>query len=313
MAVIDVVIATYKGIATEAYSPLLAMIQTSNCFCRDHKTGAPLHPAWKCPAGKHSVRMMPPIYSSSVVHWARNQVVAQALYGQPQDGRPPAEFFLLMDDDMIVQPDYLTRLVSYKLDLVCGICTIRRDPPRPNIRYWKEEEARFYDPVEWEWDSQKLMEIDGAGAAFMLVKRRVFERMGQAHLDCEFERAVDARKGVDPLTIQRYWDKIADWRRKHFNEALAAKNWGQCDQWWFQFAQNVHDLQLGELGEDLTFCWKAKKLGFKIFADPQVKPGHLGVYGYGVDDYRSFIEQAKAAGLYQTPDSPNKAALVKTA
>lgn len=313
MAVVDVVIATYKGIATEAYSPLLAMIQNSNCFCRDHKTGAPLHQGWKCPAGKHSVRMMPPIYSSSVVHWARNQVVAQALYGQPQDGRPPAEYFLLMDDDMVVQPDYLTRLVSYKQDIVCGICTIRRDPPRPNIRYWKEEEARFYDPVEWEWDSQKLMEIDAAGAAFMLVKRRVFERMGQAYLDCEFEIAEDLRKGYDEATIRKYWDQKAEYRKANFARALQEGNWGQCDQWWFQFEKNAVDRQLGELGEDLTFCWKAKKLGFKIFADPQVKPGHLGSYAYGVEDYKSFVEQAKQSGLYKSPESPNKVALIASA
>lgn len=313
MAVIDVVIATYKGIATEAYSPLLAMIQATNCFCKDHRTGAPLHPGWKCPNGRHSVRMTPPIYSSSVVHWARNQVLAQALYGQPDDGRPPAEYFLLMDDDMIVQSDYLSRMVSYKLDIVCGICTIRRDPPRPNIRYWKEEEARFYDPVEWEWDSQKLLEIDAAGAAFMLVKRRVFERMGKAYLDCEFEIAEDVRKGIDGPALREYWQKKSDCRRASFDQALQAKDWGHCDQWWFQFAQNVHDKQIGELGEDLTFCYKAKKLGFKIFADPQIKPGHLGMYGYGVDDYRSFIEQAKACGAYKTAESPNKPALAASA
>jgi len=309
VACVSVVCPTYRGIAPEAYSPLLAMIQHSNCFCRDPRTGAPLHPGWKCPAGKHSVRMTPPIYSSSVVHWARNQVLCQALYGQPEDGRPPDEYFLMFDDDMVVQPDYLTRMLSYKLDIVCGICTIRRDPPRPNIRYWKDEEARFYDPVEWEWDSQKLMEIDAAGAAFMLVKRRVFDRMGEAYLDCEFEIAEDVRKGVDGPALREYWQKKSDWRRAHFGEAMEKKNWGQCDQWWFSFAANVHDLQIGELGEDLTFCWKAKKLGFKIFADPQIKPGHLGTYGYGVDDYRSFIEQAKAAGLYKPEESPNRVAL----
>jgi cellulose synthase/poly-beta-1,6-N-acetylglucosamine synthase-like glycosyltransferase len=313
MAVIDVVIATYRGIAAEAYSPLLAMIQHSNCFCRDHKTGAPLHPGWKCTNGKHSVRMTPPIYSSSVVHWARNQVISQALYGQPEDGRPPAEYLLLMDDDMVVQPDFLSRMVSYKIDIVCGICTVRRDPPRPNIRYWNEDQARFYDPVEWEWDSQKLMEIDAAGAAFMLVKRKVFERMGQAYLDCEFEIAEDVRKGLDTPAMRDYWAKKSDHRKANFVRAFKEKAWGQCDQWWFQFAQNVHDKQIGELGEDLTFCWKAKQLGFRIFADPQIQPGHLGQYGYGVQDYRSFVEQAKAAGLYKSTEEPNKVALVPSA
>jgi hypothetical protein len=153
------------------------------------------------------------------------------------------------------------------------------------------------------------MEIDAAGAAFMLVKRRVFERMGDAYLDCEFELAEDVRKGVDGPALREYWQKKSDWRRANFVRAFKEKNWPQCDQWWFQFAQNVNDKQIGELGEDLTFCWKAKKLGFKIFADPQIKPGHLGTYGYGVDDYRSFVEQAKAAGMFKAEDSPNRVAL----
>lgn len=195
MSVIDVVIPTYRGLEPEANSALIAMQQASNCFCRDERTGTPLHLPWKCPKGKHSVRMMPPVSSSSVVHWARNQVVAQSLYGQPKgDNRPPAEYLFLMDDDMLALPHYLTRLVSYKADIVCGICTIRRDPPVPNIRFWFPKEASFRPPIEWDWDSNKLMEIDGAGAAFMLVKRTVFERIGQAYLDCAFELDEDLRK-----------------------------------------------------------------------------------------------------------------------
>src|ERR1019366_3858790 len=149
-ATVDVVIPSRSGINEEAKGPLTAMLQQTNCFCRDKKTGAPLHKPWECTHGKHNVRMMPPVYGSSVVHWARNQAVAQAMYGQPEgDGRPPTEYFLLMDDDMTPCPEYLTRLLSYKTDIVCGICTIRRDPPKPNIRYWNAEQARFYDPVKY--------------------------------------------------------------------------------------------------------------------------------------------------------------------
>ena len=301
MATIDIVIPTYRGLAPEAHSALIAMLQASNCQCRDPKTGGPAHFPWKCPHGKHSVRFMPPLYASSVVHWARNQSCAQALYGQPkEDQRPPAEYFFLMDDDMVPQPHYLTRLVGYKLDLVCGICTIRRDPPRPNIRFWDPKRSAFFDPIEWDWDSNKLMEIDAAGAAFMLVKRKVFERMGQAYLDCEFELAEDLRKLDETedgsLAVREYWKSKAESRRERFKTAIEGSNWGAADCWWFQFLDNVVDDQVGELGEDLGFCWKAKKLGFKIYADPQVTPGHLGVYGYSIADYREYIEQAKASG-----------------
>lgn len=31
-----------------------------------------------------------------------------------------------------------------------------------------------------------------------------------------------------------------------------------------------------ELGEDLAFCWRAKRLGFEIWGDPRVMLGHIG-------------------------------------
>lgn len=312
MAIVDIIVPTYKGIAAEAYSSLTVMLQQTNCACRNAQ-GAPKHMPWKCDAGKHSVRMMPPIMGGSVVHWTRNQSVAQALFGQPEDGRPPADYFLLMDDDMTSEPHFLKQLLSYKKDIVCGICTIRRDPPRPNIRYWNEEKAVFYDPVEWDWDSQKLMQIDAAGAAYMLVKRGVFERMGDAYLNCEFELAEDMRKltsedGKGELIS--YWEKKAERRRLRFQTALEQKNWQMADLWWFTFEKNVVNHQMGELGEDLSFCWKAKKLGYQIWADPQVLPGHLGNYSYSIKDHREFVEAAKANGSYKAPKEQNQVALV---
>lgn len=314
MATVDIVIPSRAGIHEEAKGPLIAMVQHSNCFCRD-RHGAPLHRPWECNKGKHSVRMMPPTYGSSVVHWARNQAVCQAMYYQePGNQRPATEYFLLMDDDMVPEPDYLLRLLSYKLDIVCGICTVRRDPPRPNIRYWKEDEARFYDPLEWDWDSQKLMEIDGAGAAFMLVRRNVFETMGKAWIDCHFEREELSR--ITPLTpeLEKWLTYKADLRQKNFNNARENDVWQTSDQWWFQFFDNVVDKQIGEIGEDLTFCYKAKKLGFKIYCDPQVLPGHLGLYGYSIRDYRQQIEVSKSAGHLKIPEGqPNQVALVESA
>ena len=33
---------------------------------------------------------------------------------------------------------------------------------------------------------------------------------------------------------------------------------------------------IGKVGEDLSFCWRARKLGYKIFVDFDVKCGHVG-------------------------------------
>jgi hypothetical protein len=310
MATVDIVIPSYRGMHAEANGPLMAMLQKANCLCRDQRGGM-IHEPWKCPNGKHSVRLMPPTYLSSVIHWARNQVLALALNGQPQDGRPPADYFLLMDDDMVVETDYLQRLISYKQDIVAGICTVKRDPPRPNIRFWNAERHCFQEPIEWDWDSLKLMEIDGAGAAFMLVTRKVFERMAEAYLNCEFEIQRDLRKidSANPGPIIAYWAKRSEKRKSVVNKAKEEGNWSATDCWWFEFLDDIVDNQVGQFGEDLSFCWKAKRLGFRIFADPQILPGHIGAYAYSIRDYRAYIEEAKKNGE-EIPQRENKPSLV---
>ena len=32
------------------------------------------------------------------------------------------------------------------------------------------------------------------------------------------------------------------------------------------------------LGEDYSFCWKAKQLGYKLWCDSRIKPGHVGEF-----------------------------------
>jgi len=39
-----------------------------------------------------------------------------------------------------------------------------------------------------------------------------------------------------------------------------------------------------EVGEDVAFCLKAKKLGFDIWVDPTIKLGHIGERIYTIDD-----------------------------
>ena len=39
------------------------------------------------------------------------------------------------------------------------------------------------------------------------------------------------------------------------------------------------------LGEDLSFCWKAKQCGFKIMCDSTFELGHIGEYIYTIKDW----------------------------
>lgn len=279
MSSVDIVIPTGRGLLAEAHNYLIEMMRATNCNCGDHEP-------WRCPNGKHSVRLVPSAFGGSVVHWTRNQVVALALYGPQQDSnRPPAEYLLLMDDDMAPSKGDLVRLMAHKLDIVYGVCTIRKDPPLPNIRQWNDKVGMFEMITKWDFHGQRNFPIDGGGAAFVLVRRRVFERMGEAYRQCFFERCEDKRKFPNSTEIDAYWDKRAAAREERFQNALASSSWTNCDQWWFQFLDNTDDRQFGEMGEDLSWSWKAGQLGYQMFVDPQITPGHLGTYAYSIRDW----------------------------
>ena len=53
------------------------------------------------------------------------------------------------------------------------------------------------------------------------------------------------------------------------------------------------------VGEDLSFCWRAKQCEYKIMADPSIQCGHVGHY---VID-KGFYESYKAARKNETKDN----------
>ena len=39
------------------------------------------------------------------------------------------------------------------------------------------------------------------------------------------------------------------------------------------------------LSEDYAFCWRARKLGYKLWCDSRIRPGHAGLWVYGEGDW----------------------------
>ena len=51
---------------------------------------------------------------------------------------------------------------------------------------------------------------------------------------------------------------------------------------------------IANVGEDLSFCWRARQCGFKIYADPSIVLGHVGNMVITEEFYKSY-RQAKEA------------------
>lgn len=92
---------------------------------------------------------------------------------------PGLTHLLFIDDDMIFEPGAFDRLLAHDLPIVGGLCHNRRPPYMPILmRSCGDGYAFMYD-YDREVDSRGLVEVDATGCAFLLVKREVFEKIGE--------------------------------------------------------------------------------------------------------------------------------------
>lgn len=96
---------------------------------------------------------------------ARNAIVEKAL-------ELGSDYLLFIDDDMIIPPDGLIRLLNHDKDIVCGLAFQRIAPHYPCIFRNVGEDIFPMEVVR-----QGLFEIDACGSAFILISMEVFKKM----------------------------------------------------------------------------------------------------------------------------------------
>jgi len=104
---------------------------------------------------------------------ARNEVIKNFL-------RSPAEWFMWIDTDMTFHHDSIEKLRATAdkndADMVGGLAFVYKrgiNTITPNAYMWDTDESHFTEMSDYE--SGRVYAIDGTGAAFILVNRRVFE------------------------------------------------------------------------------------------------------------------------------------------
>lgn len=106
---------------------------------------------------------------------ARNEITAAAL------AMPSVTHLLWIDDDMTFRPDYAARLLAHDLPVVGGLCFNRRSPYHPVLAKSWHPGSGLEEGYGWIYDPPHsgLIEVDGTGGAFLLVRREVFEKIGK--------------------------------------------------------------------------------------------------------------------------------------
>lgn len=227
--------------------------------------------------------VMRPLIASSVVHWVRNQLVANLYASQI-----PFDYVLFMDDDMVPPPEALKILLERQVDVVGAVCTVRQDPPLPNARFYEPDKFIFQTA---DIDQAGFWNVGAVGTGFMLLSKKVLDDVGEYTLS---QRYAKKFMGMSEQEAER---------REKVERARCA---GDNNQFWFEFLK--HPTGHGEIGEDISFCLKARECGYEIYADSTFAVGHIGSYAFGLQDYWAYREQAVKEGKVVPVGQPVEAA-----
>jgi len=172
------------------------------------------------------------------VDMARNYIIEMAIKLQ-------VDYLFFADDDGVLPPDTLTKLIEDDKDIVGAPMMTRteREDGKHHLCCFEKydfpigdgKSVRKYKTIESFDNSQGyLHSVDAIGGACFLMKKAAFEKIWTTHNGRPFE-----------------------------------------------FVHEVHETKengvtLRSISEDMCFSERAKDLGFEIFVDTRVRPVHLG-------------------------------------
>jgi hypothetical protein len=201
----------------------------------------------------------------TLVEKARNDAVRTMLAAFKGE----AQWILFVDGDMTFEPTSLVRILSTAYgstpwaDVVGGYCTLKGDLGLPTI-----------DTGTGTWESifpgRGPVEVMRTGAAFLLCKRSVFDRIPQPW----FRLRVPARP-LDFMAEVDNWARMKCDGQNPFRN-LPGKPWERL----LDLAASDPSAAPGtfvpaEVGEDSGFCDRVKAAGMRIVVDTDIEIGHL--------------------------------------
>jgi hypothetical protein len=167
----------------------------------------------------------------SVVSRVRNIIANEFLESQ-------AEHLLMIDSDMTFNADDIFRILAWS----------QTKPIVAAVGVARKKEKVYFSSLDQDEDNNIIMDRMGlvkvkrVGTGFIMIQRKVFETMRDAHPEW------------------KYMDQ----------------NTGKMLQSFFDFKSTPD----GYVGEDYVFCDRAHEHGFTAWVDPTIKLGHMGVMEY---------------------------------
>lgn len=169
---------------------------------------------------------------------ARNEIVAKALALEEQDPSIRCEKIFFLDDDVLVHPDALLKLLQHHRPIVSGLYYTKTSVPTPLVLHGE------FAGTATDWTPGDLVECWGHGMGICLIDAEVFRRV-RDELDI----------GVDPHGFPAWFKTTRD-------AAIVKPNGGRA---------------IANQTEDMRFLELARQLGYRTAVDtsPQAFGWHL--------------------------------------
>jgi len=229
----------------------------------------------------------------TLVEKARNEAVRQML-------RMGAGWLLFVDGDMVAPPTALVGDVKNGVpgllptaygemphaDVIGAYCPLRGDLALPTI-----------DTGTGTWESHfpgsGVLEVMRTGAAFLLVKRHVFEGLRDPwfRMRVPFDRWVAIMAELDNFARTRF-----DGRNPF--RGLPGAEWEKLEKAAQEDPSAVQEQFVPvEVGEDSGFCDRARNAGFRIFVHTDVVCGHVDTKIVSWQDHKKAVKQMEDTNL----------------
>jgi glycosyltransferase involved in cell wall biosynthesis len=218
---------------------------------------------------KHSkeagIDVRPMFHGNALIHRSRNTSLAAV--------RPDADFALMVDDDMMPEPDVLVKLLARDVPVVSAFCTTRVPPVQIAAKRYDEASDQFVPLAALRPDTL----VSGpyaVGGAFLLLRRDAIDALKEYYLSAN-DWLVENRRLFDRLHV-RAENREKERARK---ETIRRANWAREKYLQvFDYPTTENELQLGE---DIALSRKLLGLNIPVAIDTAVQVAHLGEYPFG--------------------------------
>ena len=194
------------------------------------------------------------------------------------------EYALFLDQDMVFRPDTLERLRSHGLPFVSGLYMRRTFSPMWPVWY-RPGTAWPLEPWIGEPERNQLHELGASGWGCMLMHRDVVIATRQI---LKNERdIIEDDMDVWPYDLQAIMRALAGLREIADTEPKPSVTFPALRAHLETLEAEIRPLRADSevVGSDIRFPFYARAAGYKLWGDPEVRPGHVLDYPLTPDDY----------------------------